>query len=43
MEKMHIAEIVSIEGLDILAEPKERATLPIGTLLKQQKLITLFL
>jgi hypothetical protein len=37
MEKMHIAEIVSIEGLDILAEPKERATLPIGTLLKTTK------
>ncbi|MFU2157401.1 hypothetical protein [Caldisericum sp. AR60] len=38
MEEKHIAEIISIDGLEILAEPKEKATIQVGTLLKTTKI-----
>ncbi|BAL80680.1 hypothetical protein [Caldisericum exile] len=38
MEEKHIAEIISIDGLEIFAQPRERATIQVGTLLKTTKI-----
>lgn len=42
MNKEHSAEIISIEGLEILAEPTERRIFQIGTLLKTIRVSNIF-